>query len=807
MPDMPDYRDITATVRTPRCAILLNRNSEYWQAGAKGIISLASEVWGGRHFIIIPTDGQVIADKFWEILKAYSPDYIVFYQATFADLKDADPNMYAEGKAHSRSRWGGDLDEFDARFTEEAGQAHIEEFAVSEDLIKQLINRLSPFHMPAGVLSGRLTRTDGFDFPFTKIRHIVAAAREPIRKAVVPRPVADLMLGLVIYSRTGFAQDLYKKELHAVGLTVEELPENYDDLDFLKDVVGGITPVTVEDGEAWRPDSDYMPHTPFSLSMLHLVEYYRIEHHREDVEPLTLVLGESVEDFCLYYSLSRLHKNVVWLPLTWLRDSYRQTMRNRRRQANGAERIPIPPEKARGRELLYQFQRLNHFGFRANKIELRSMSLSPKQLVEYRKQMAVFALGRGERIEQLIKCVPIEKSSTECVARVFEENNYLNNRSAIFVNRASVSPLDTPKPKNFVQINLPHHFWITSLDIKGFHPPSLPRMGTSILPGQSIGGARVAEDGVAFFCPNGMYFGGDVDVNTVRPNMYLPDPMEMFGSYFEELGISIQYSDKGRYLADTLRRFGGLAVAAAFIKAPETRNLLDKFMAKANQDKGEVIYLDNDQRAYINFSAVQRSLGSLKASADLVDTLAAKEILHRGYLLQCDRCRLASWYALGEFSNTFTCGRCSYRQPLSWPRWKSQEEPHWYYKLAETVYQFYKHNSHLTVQTLATLQAESRQAFHFVPELDLHGFPGNKPKRELDVACVVDGKIVLGECKTGDLQASDVKKFLTIDGLAAKRPDRIVFATQQSTVSDAFQAQAKRLPNVTLLTRPSLYDI
>src|SRR5260370_10374905 len=253
--------------------------------------------------------------------------------------------------------------------------------------------------------------------------------------------------------------------------------------------------------------------------------------------------------------------------------------------------------------------------------------------------------------------------------------------------------------------------------------------------------------------------------------------MALLGSYFGSIGVTIQYSDKGNYFVDTLERFGGLEAAGAFIKAASTRRILEKFMSTAIAQDGSVIFLTNDQRAYLNFGAIKASIGDEGRAAAVVDELVGKRILERGYILHCERCNLSSWYGLDVLTSEFICNRCSFRQQFTLTHWKQPTEPHWYYRLTETVYQFYSNNSHLTVQALYRLKIESRIAFHYVPEIDLLGFPAPGKKRELDIACIVDGKIIVGECKTEPLRVKDVAKFATMLRMLGKRPDRIVFAT------------------------------
>ncbi len=141
-------KNINATVRTPRCAILINEASTDWKAAAGGVIMRSSEIWGGRHFLLIPTDGERIKDKFWELLEAYSPDHIAVYNLTFADKEVAEPTEYASTRSRLRDDWnaknyGSDFDEW---FEKQAEVTFHDKLTISITLERQLIDRLSPFH-------------------------------------------------------------------------------------------------------------------------------------------------------------------------------------------------------------------------------------------------------------------------------------------------------------------------------------------------------------------------------------------------------------------------------------------------------------------------------------------------------------------------------------------------------------------------------------------------------------------------------------------------------------------------------------
>jgi hypothetical protein len=809
------YKNIRATVRTPRCAIFINKNSDYWRTAAAGAITCSSEVWGGRHFLVIPTDGMQIGNKFWEILEAYNPDHLGVYRLSYADMEAVDPDGFAENRERQRTNWqsqglqGG----FDEWFEKQARVTPVDDWNISDDLERELIARLGPFHLDDHAISQPLSRGAGFGFPFTKISDIILLATRHVDQVTLPKPVEDSSAGLLIYSQTGLASPAYCEKLSAEGLSIDALPGNYPTIDFMEHALGRLHIMLggASGANAWMPSQDYMPNTPFGISMLHLGSYYDSRKHLRFKEPVVVIVGDDVEDFCLYYSLSRLHEDVFWMPLAWLKDSYSAFVENGKRY-----RAQLPmrelDEKQRWAFRLIDlfFERAEH-GRGEKRIELLSMSLNPRQLATRRRQMIDCCMVDQSSFGALIGCVPIERSSTRCILRVFEEDNYSNSEPVIFIEKDAVTPFPTPKPKNFSVIKPYGHFWVTSLQIEDYCPPPLPSLGSEIVNINGLGTeSRVAADGISYHCPNVAYFGGGIDAVLVRPKIHMPDEMEMLGAYFAEIGVTIRYSDKGNYFLDTVDRFGSLEAAGEFVKTRRTRRILDNFISKATGMNGNIIYLENDQRAYLSFEAIRSSVGGKEETAALIDNLVKKQIIERGYIFQCQRCRLASWYGIDALTTEFICGRCSFKQQFGVSHWKQPVEPRWYYKLAETVYQFYFHNSHLTLQVLYKLKGESKVAFHYVPEIDLLDFPDEGKKRELDIACILDGQIVIGEGKTGKskgeiLRVKDVEKFEDIAKKHARRPDQTIFATSLPSVSREFKSRVAQMRGARVLLFSDLY--
>lgn len=805
-----DYRSITSAVRTPRFVAFIDEKNPYWHTAVTSLIRVFSQTWGGKYFLIVPTDGKRIKDKYWELLESYSPDYLGKYQLMLADLEEADPAEYKAVYDRSRKNWKFSQD-FDEWFQKEKYHSPIGNFAIDRSLEQELKNRLAPTHHDTHVVRETLIRDHGMGFPFTKITDINPNAHRPVKKLVLPKPTTDMDLRAMVLSQSGDLDPPTLEEYTKQGVSATTLPDDYKTEDMVEAVMrGGVDPTDLkvkkdladqfkdEPGASWTPDEDFVMHMPFQASMLHLGWYYRLDTHRDWEEPVTVVIGDSVDDFCLYYCLSRLHGGVFWLPNKWLDECERRRVNNLRLRRRGRPTRPYTQTASVADVIVRLLYRAIDFGQHEKSIELRSVTLDAEALKRTLRIMD--RVHWGGEFSSHARVKSLSDKSTECIVRVIEANNYSNQQDMVFIHGKSVGRVATPKPKNFSFIDPANHRWMTSSQITEYTPPPLPFLGAQVALTHE---SRVATDGIVYLCPSIGYFGGDIDAILARPQLVIVPPQEIMRQYFAEAGLEIQPSDKGNYLSDTIDRFGGLEAAAKFIAEPDTRGLLDLFaLIKKSAADGHVVFLREEGRAFVNYDGVNGCVGNDKA-APLIDELIAKDILRRGLIFLCIRCRLASWYDLAALSTEFTCRRCGQKQQFTKANWKMPEEPRWYYALAETVYQCQTHNSYLTILALDYLRKRSKESFHFLPEIDVINFPRGE-RHEIDVACLLDGRIILGECKTEPLRPSHADKYEALAVALMRRPDEIVFATTREEVSEAFRLKVGRISGATILTGKDL---
>jgi hypothetical protein len=195
----------------------------------------------------------------------------------------------------------------------------------------------------------------------------------------------------------------------------------------------------------------------------------------------------------------------------------------------------------------------------------------------------------------------------------------------------------------------------------------------------------------------------------------------------------------------------------------------------------------------LNFLSIAKLLGNSGAATQIIDDFVSKEIFYRGLILGCAYCANVDWFSIGEITHQFTCRRCGKTQQYTKTSWKHPEEPSWFYKMDELVYQALFNNSMVPVLTLNAILKESKESFLFCPELRISLKGQKKHFMELDICCIPDGKLCIGEAKSnGTLGAAGLSPAQATEryrDLAEKLgATRVVFSTSAQKWDAASEA-------------------
>lgn len=842
------FKTIFRSLRPAKVVTFIDKNDRDWMDSCFRIIEWYSQMWGGKYNIIIPTDGKSIDGQSWLLLEKFDPDYIYTYRKTCLDFKLVHPqkyNVWLEQQVEDfvKKHPDSNRDIVRKEIDEGAGITKLGKFDISDHLRQEILKRLNPFHSEKLVKQGAISALTGVGYPLTSLIDIIPNA-SPTRYVNLDIDSTKL-IQLMAYSVVGMISGVQKsieerveashknigrfptseskrklellKKIQRRIETVHYTNENLDDLldliwkgkfDYSRirlreETIKALEDKLLQDKEGENEVEDFFPYLPFSVSMLKLDFYYPIEDYQEWKDPIVVVVGDNVEDFCFYYNLYRLRNGVYWAPMRLL-ENFIEAKKGREQRKQCLDFLETFPA--------YLVSELRHrigYGQSEKKIILTSLSHS-KTALEKARDILNEARCVGGKIKNSVLISKRVEDFLPYVRRVFELNNHGNYYVEQFINGESVSFIDTPCPKNFDRTEPYDHRWIAEINIKDYKLPPKSVLGTLIVKQKnySTDDIRISRYGIDYFCPNIFYFGGDIDTTVVRPKLRILEPFEVFKEIFKEAGYHLDYSDKGNYEKESIAKFGSLKALAETLKKTEFQLLFDKFVDESANKEGvydEGVLLSTDKRRYLDFSAILKIIGDKEKVIKLIDEFTENRVFHRGYIFKCERCRNADWYSIDEIGSHFECKRCGAEQIYKISHWRIPEEPRWYYKLDEVIYQGYINDMIVPILTLYNLKASAKESFLFIPatEFRKHG-TSPKPDLESDICCVVDGEIVLGECKKEDtLPQRTIQRYKSI--VEEIGVDRLVFSTMASEWSATTESNIKKYFQKTRV-RVKLYE-
>jgi hypothetical protein len=215
-------------------------------------------------------------------------------------------------------------------------------------------------------------------------------------------------------------------------------------------------------------------------------------------------------------------------------------------------------------------------------------------------------------------------------------------------------------------------------------------------------------------------------------------------------------------------------------------SLLKELCIEKLKEKG--IELKDSQRSHEN----EKNLESgLKVT---LEKLCSYQVFFKGFNLKCKNCSSTFWYHINDIAESVACKGCL--QEFTVP-----VESNFYYKLNDLIKNNMFHtkdtrDGNLTViRTLISLQ-KSTTDFNYLPQIDLlKNYRNARPYTDLDIICIVDGKLFIGEAKHTSRAFFDKnsQKLTCLDTLAAIAqeilPDTIVLSCYENPHEKLEKAQ------------------
>ena len=725
------FKTIWSGVRPPKVAVLISEESEAEQW--LQVIDICSQTWGGMHFVVVPTDGVRIIGAFWHLLKLYDPDYVM-----------------------------------------ELGSVKLE-----NDLRREIKTTLNPFPGLPELSDPYFVQSispDVTPYPLTNVSGVVNPST---RGYACPEVKAEPWLELLAYSHTG---RLTPKTVD--GLKERNIPVGYPDYDLLKNNPDRSDALL---GLAWLDyrfrSLDEWGKLPRDLAMAHITEYHDI-NIAWHVLPVILVVGDSASDFCLFYSLSHMRPDVYWVPPTILDSvSVSDPMGEFSLPVNTAFHLAHHihrrvTETSEGRPFLVTSISKEESALREDiqTLEKARLILSGITLPELANYQFETELLLGARHS------------------AWESNNYLRSSSQAvqLVDGKSPGFLDV-RPKHLTIGTVSPFFdnlaWISEISIQGYKLPALSAFNDQVLSfGTNAPSTRVTAEGIAYVGVKPFVLAGtDIDLMVAKPSVRVLESFDLFSRLFEKHGYEIVISDKGAYQEGTVQRFGGISSFADDFRS--ARGGLLKGYLDISSDETATSYNGTKIRGrrYLDFEDFAAQLGSdsnymtLRTLNEYLD----KKVLQRGFTLKCKECRQFDWYEIGSVSDVIHCSRCGRTQGY-------EPEAPWSYRLNELVFQCLKNRVDCHILTLDQIQLRAiAETFIYIPAFDVFNAEDrSKPILEVDLACILDGQLILGECKTkGSILRDDRRQLAKYEALAKEIQAGVLVL---STLAENWTDDAKR---------------
>ncbi|THD32251.1 MAG: hypothetical protein DI588_09165 [Flavobacterium johnsoniae] len=187
------------------------------------------------------------------------------------------------------------------------------------------------------------------------------------------------------------------------------------------------------------------------------------------------------------------------------------------------------------------------------------------------------------------------------------------------------------------------------------------------------------------------------------------------------------------------------------------------------------------EKSRINVENLELGLKNILAE------LCHYQVFFKGYLLKCNQCSSTFYYHLNEVDETVKCKGClqNFTMPV---------EPNFAYKLNDLIKNnIYRskteRDGNLTViRTLASIAAKSRKSFQFSPQINLYvSFSDRKPHTDIDIFCISDGKLIIGEAKHSSSalfgKNSDGLNSIQVMAKIARiiRPDKVLISCYEDS--------------------------
>lgn len=788
------HRRLRLAVRPPRVATVVPLSERHddregpWRTRVTRMVENYTRLWGGAANLLIPWRPETgIPDAFMQALRAFDPDWVAWYRLSARGWQLAKPDDFDE-HINSRAAELVEQGREPGGLKEELTQAYTQGgFADTmpdvDDLEAEVRRRLAAFGRGDRKIGTYFTADDANVHLLVDLEPLLPdfddSAHFPLVR--VSTSIDDEDLRLMLAARVGALNPSWEERLAGLPQQHVVIPDSglRDLLDVawtgtvdeagaalrrrLGEMLDGTTPAV----EPWT-DPDIYTRSPMAWTRLGC-NWYRYTRDRwERRRQATIVVGDTPEDFLLWFCLDRLYQDAAWCPL----------------------RLAVGDD-----ELARAFRSRMRYGFVRGRnrdgtnLRVTSLSVDADRLRDLAADTLALEPEAGDAADDdvSVSVVVPERLAFGMPWRLLDAAQTNVDRFVPFDGTDAARPLDTPTPSGFAPRDETLD-WLVDVEVDGELLPNRSCLAPLLLSDseRDINEVRAGADGTAYAARQmGLVTSGtQLERRLFHPRLRHPTALEVFEQLVEAGGLNAQVSDAGRYSQFAVESWGGLAPLAADLADPVVWATLQAYRSQAPSGQEPGCYVGPVNRRYLTVGDVTSVADvDVAAARELTDRLVQMKILRRGYVLRCDRCSWLSWYPLEEVGQAFACTRCRATTLLAQQVWREPvDEPATFYELDELVFEAVRRDFDVPVLALHEL-ADKAWAFLYGPEL-LLSEPDGTSRTEVDIWAVIDGALCVGEGKSTDRLAGTAREEQDVAARLFDVSERVtaeivVFATGQ----------------------------
>lgn len=765
------YRKLTRRIRPARVVTVVPRLADEWQFTALRMMENYSVTWGGVGDLLVPADAAgEVHPAIWSLIEIFDADTWATYVSTLRGFELANPSGFDSWMDEQARAWGSENNVS----AEEARRMLTEDHMMrsarggwppNEHLQAEILRRTAPAlgHEQLVFAQFKADSAPGHHLVDVRdLRPLPGRVRQPDTSGL------PLSLQVLAAARFGGLAPAHATGLAEAGVEIELVALEESDLASLLRLAWFGEPsgtMRILD-QLMGPDPTslgLLEQAPMRLSSVGCARMTR--HWHTEVGSPVVVVGDHVDDFCYSLALDRCGVPSLWLPMEF---------------ADGSSGISTVVLETLASGLLHADGSTEE-----TNVCIQSLSLGDLEVEEVAQRLAAASWGPplGLHARDSIGLPPYRLPSLldpECYDDPLDEP-FEGDAMARSVPSAFPSGVTAGDPWKLT--------WWFEVNEPGSPLPSRSALNDLVIVDEEPWRAttRCGRDGISYFSHSMGFIpaGATREQMINRPRLRFPSVRSVFDRLFSHAGYHANESPAGRFRRLSTSLWGSLSELAADLERPEVLALLRGWSSTEPSDVEPGVL--GGRHRFLSFDDSVRMSGLPDDEVrDLLDRYITRGILRRGLVLKCEHCLFLDWYDLSELGQHFSCRRCLTSTVITQPTWRRGAEPAPYYDLAEVVQQALRANFEVPVRVLAKLLAEAR-SFAETPEMEVTDPEGRKI--ELDLLAIADGRIVLGEAKTGDrLKATAASERDWLNRFARVARDICADEVVFGTAADAWQS-------------------